>query len=106
MDPDNNDRHPDPTAAAIIIGTGEVYGLEGDYREPPAKRPGVHRWSAFAAWYLSPEQAEAGHSPNNQILMDVSNLMSFGVACWDCELPYVEIHNQPCQAGDDWNGDS
>lgn len=77
---------------AILESSGGAYnaGLTAK-REMPKKELGKHRFAALATFYLSPEQAEAGHQAGNQVMLDPSNIVMFGVVCVDCDTPYAHL---------------
>lgn len=64
------------------------------------KVPGKHRWTAVAAYALTEEQAMAGMTENHPdpVLLDHELRMEVGISCWDCEMPYPMVHDQPCAA--------
>lgn len=95
---------PDGKLVSAQVLTPSGVQQISNWREPPAKKPGVHRWVAAVSHYLSPEQAEnfAGASDSMPFLLDASSVMFVGVGCIDCEGPYQLAVGTPCPAGDEW----
>lgn len=64
----------------------------------PAKVPGEHRWTAVAAYVLTSAQVQAGMTPDHPdpVLLDHESRLDIGISCWDCEMPYPLVHDQPC----------
>ena len=89
--------HYDKPIGVVTVGD-TVYSPAGDKRMLPPKRWRRHRWGAVASFVLPDEQAEAAFEPGNRVLMDPTNLWSFGVGCIDCELTYQESHDKRCDA--------
>lgn len=93
----------DEKVTGIVTSTGEVFRAADHGRGLPTKDPGRHRWVATVAYFLSPGQARAAMTPGNRVLMDGSNMLTYGVGCWDCEQVYDEAIGKPCPAGDEWS---
>ena len=76
-----------------------------NWRQLPAKQPGVHRWVCVVSHFLSDEQAEAfeERTPGNPVLLDASSVMYAGTGCVDCDQPYGEVVGKKCPAGDEWS---
>lgn len=92
------------TIGVLTSEDGQVYNpFETGTRELPAKRKGEHRWVAVCSFFLSQEEAEAAVSPGNKVLMGMSNILTYGIGCYDCEEIYHLAHGSPCPAGDEWN---
>lgn len=89
--------------AEVLTRTGEVAEVT-NWRQLPAKVPGVHRWQVAMAHYMTPEQAAAwdGRSPSSPVLLDASSVMFAGLGCTDCEQEYRDAVGRPCPAGDEW----
>lgn len=92
----------DEKITGLFTSTGEVIRAADHGRGLPAKQPEQHRWVATVSFFLSPGQARAAHSEGNRVLMDGSNLLAYGIGCWDCEQEWTVANGTRCPAGDEW----
>lgn len=89
----------------IAAGVGQYAAADARGTMPP-KVEGEHRWMAFGAWRLSMDQARDTYDVDKLKFLDAENLVTLGIACYDCETPLGEhipggvAHDSTCPAPD------
>lgn len=99
-------RDRNPPREKVVDDDGHKYRLQamgGDYepqqRSLPPKKGLEHRIIVNVSYKMTWQGALDAYNGVGQFHLDMENQVMFTMGCWDCELPFEEIKDNPiCMA--------